>query len=153
MRVLLLQPPLLPAAEVTPPLGLTTLASWLGSRGHEARILDLDLEVRERDSAAEDRYVPLFERTLAEFEPDVCAVTSMYSNSLQAEHVTYPEDDWSARSGRKLDTALDDFNIPHDVKIYPGAGHSFFNDTLGSYHPQAAADSWQRTLAFFREHM
>lgn len=87
MRVLLLQPPLLPAAEVTPPLGLTTLASWLMARGHEARILDLDLEVRERDSAAEERYVPLFERTLADFMPDVCAVTSMYSNSLQAEHL------------------------------------------------------------------
>ncbi len=87
MRVLLLQPPLLPAAEVTPPLGLTTLASWLMARGHEARILDLDLEVRERDSAAEDRYVPQFERTLDEFAPDVCAVTSMYSNSLQAEHL------------------------------------------------------------------
>ena len=87
MRVLLMQPPLLPAAEVTPPLGLTTLASWLAARGHEPRILDLDLEVRDRDSAAEDRYVPLFERALDDFQPDVCAVTSMYSNSLQAEHL------------------------------------------------------------------
>jgi radical SAM superfamily enzyme YgiQ (UPF0313 family) len=87
MRVLLLQPPLLPVAEVTPPLGLTTLASWLMSHGHETRILDLDLELRERDSAAEDRYVPRFERALADFAPDVCAVTSMYSNSLQAEHL------------------------------------------------------------------
>jgi radical SAM superfamily enzyme YgiQ (UPF0313 family) len=87
MKVLLLQPPLLPAAEVTPPVGLTTLASWLRAQGHEPRILDLDLEVRERDSAAEDRYVPLFERTLDEFTPDICAVTSMYSNSLQAEHL------------------------------------------------------------------
>lgn len=66
---------------------------------------------------------------------------------------SYPENDWSARSGRKLDLALDEYNIPHDVKIYPGAGHSFFNDTLDGYHPEAAADSWQRTLAFFREHM
>ncbi len=87
MRVLLLQPPLLPAAEVTPPLGLTTLASWLLARGHETRILDLDLELRERDSASEERYVPLFERAVADFEPDLCAVTSMYSNSLQAEHL------------------------------------------------------------------
>jgi radical SAM superfamily enzyme YgiQ (UPF0313 family) len=87
MRVLLLQPPLVPAAEVTPPLGLTTLSSWLRVRGHDTRILDLDLEVRERDSATEDRYLPLFERAVADFEPDVCAVTSMYSNSLQAEHL------------------------------------------------------------------
>jgi radical SAM superfamily enzyme YgiQ (UPF0313 family) len=87
MRVLLTQPPLLPLAEVTPPLGLTTLASWLIAQGHETRILDLDLDVRERDSAHESRYVPLFERALDEFAPDVCAVTSMYSNSLQAEHL------------------------------------------------------------------
>ena len=66
---------------------------------------------------------------------------------------SYPGDDWSAKSGRKLDIALDRYNIPHDVKIYPGAGHSFFNDTLEGHHPEAAADSWQRTLAFFGEHM
>ena len=66
---------------------------------------------------------------------------------------SYPGNDWSARSGRKLDAALDRYSVPHDIKIYPGAGHSFFNDTLGNYDPEAAADSWQRTLAFFGEHM
>lgn len=66
---------------------------------------------------------------------------------------SYPEDDWSARSGRKLDDALDRYKVPHDVKIYPGVGHSFFNDTLDGHHPEAAADSWQRTLAFFGEHL
>jgi carboxymethylenebutenolidase len=66
---------------------------------------------------------------------------------------SYPGNDWSAKSGRKLDDALDEYNVPHDVKIYPGAGHSFFNDTLEAYDPEAAADSWQRTLAFFVEHM
>ncbi len=66
---------------------------------------------------------------------------------------SYPEDDWSAKSGNKLDAALDKYNVPHDVKIYPGTAHSFFNDTLESHHPEAAADSWQRTLAFFGEQM
>ncbi|HYI14976.1 MAG TPA: dienelactone hydrolase family protein [Thermomicrobiales bacterium] len=66
---------------------------------------------------------------------------------------SYPGKDWSARSGRKLDAALDEFNVPHDIKIYPGASHSFFNDTLDSHHPEAAADAWQRTLAFFDDHM
>ncbi|HEX5166210.1 MAG TPA: dienelactone hydrolase family protein [Thermomicrobiales bacterium] len=66
---------------------------------------------------------------------------------------SYPEDDWSARSGRKLDRALDDYRVPHDVKIYPSAGHSFFNDTLEGHNPAASADAWQRTLAFFGEHM
>ena len=66
---------------------------------------------------------------------------------------SYPGNDWSAKSGRKLNVALNEYNVPHDVKIYPGAGHSFFNDTLDAHHPEAAADSWQRTLAFFGEHM
>ena len=66
---------------------------------------------------------------------------------------SYPGDDWSAKSGRKLDAALDEYNVPHDIRIYPGAGHSFFNDTIEGHHPEAAANSWQRTLAFFSQHM
>ena len=66
---------------------------------------------------------------------------------------SYPGNDWSAKSGRKLNVALNEYNVPHDVKIYPGAGHSFFNDTLGAHDPEAATDSWERTLAFFGEHM
>ncbi len=37
--------------------------------------------------------------------------------------------------------------------VDPGARHSFFNDQLRVYHPAAAADSWQRVLAFFAEHV
>ncbi|HZH29458.1 MAG TPA: dienelactone hydrolase family protein [Pyrinomonadaceae bacterium] len=40
-----------------------------------------------------------------------------------------------------------------DAKIYPGAGHGFFNDTGQRYHAAAAADAWQRTLRFFRERL
>jgi carboxymethylenebutenolidase len=40
-----------------------------------------------------------------------------------------------------------------DAKIYPGAGHGFFNDTGQRYHAAAAADAWQRTLKFFRERL
>jgi carboxymethylenebutenolidase len=66
---------------------------------------------------------------------------------------SYPGEDWSARSGRKLEAALERYAVPHDVKIYPGAQHSFFNDTLESHNPAAAADAWQRTLRFFEEQM
>ena len=41
--------------------------------------------------------------------------------------------------------------VAHDLKVYPDAKQSFFNDRLRSYNP-AAADSWQRVLAFFAEH-
>jgi carboxymethylenebutenolidase len=40
-----------------------------------------------------------------------------------------------------------------DAKIYPGAGHGFFNDTGQRYNATAAADAWQRTLKFFRERL
>ncbi len=35
----------------------------------------------------------------------------------------------------------------HDVRIYPGASHGFF-DRREAYDPAAAEDSWQRTIAF-----
>ena len=66
---------------------------------------------------------------------------------------SYPDPDFTTPEGRKLDELLDGYNIPHDIKIYPGARHSFFNDTRPSYHAEAAQDSWQRVLAFFKEHV
>jgi carboxymethylenebutenolidase len=64
---------------------------------------------------------------------------------------SYPEQDFTARAGRKLDDALTQHNIVHDVKIYPGARHSFFNEAGGSYDRAAAEDSWARVLKFFGE--
>jgi carboxymethylenebutenolidase len=66
---------------------------------------------------------------------------------------SYPERDLTTGDGRALDAALERFGVPHDLKIYAGAGHSFFNDRGSSYHEHAAADSWVRTLAFFSEHL
>lgn len=66
---------------------------------------------------------------------------------------SYPAPDFTTKSGRKLDAALTEYNIPHDIKIYPGARHSFFNDQVRSYDPAAAEDSWRRVLAFFEEHL
>lgn len=37
-----------------------------------------------------------------------------------------------------------------EIKIYPGAGHAFFNETRPSYKADAATDAWQKTLAFFK---
>ncbi len=66
---------------------------------------------------------------------------------------SYPEADFTANAGRKLDSALDGYNVPHDVKIYPGAHHSFCNDTNRNYDAAASQDSWQRVLAFFEQHI
>ena len=41
-----------------------------------------------------------------------------------------------------------------EVKIYDDADHAFFNDTRPQvYDEDAAADAWQRTITFFREHI
>lgn len=38
--------------------------------------------------------------------------------------------------------------------IYPGAGHAFFNDARPeAYNPAAAADAWNKTLAFLRDNL
>jgi carboxymethylenebutenolidase len=43
--------------------------------------------------------------------------------------------------------------VPHEIVRYPGAEHGFNCDRRPSYHPEAAADAWQRTFAWFRTHL
>ncbi len=62
---------------------------------------------------------------------------------------SYPERDFTARAGRSLEKALTRQGIAHDIKIYPDARHSFFNDTRGTYNKSAADDSWRRVIKFF----
>jgi carboxymethylenebutenolidase len=66
---------------------------------------------------------------------------------------SYPEKDFTARSGRTLDQALTRFQIQHDIKVYPGTRHSFFNDTRPSFDREAANDSWSRLLNLFGEQL
>jgi carboxymethylenebutenolidase len=40
----------------------------------------------------------------------------------------------------------------YEYKIYPGAGHAFFNETRAEiYKPEAAKDAWATTLAFLKK--
>ena len=43
--------------------------------------------------------------------------------------------------------------IPHELHVYAGAEHAFFNDTRAAYHPEAAADAWQRTIKWLQNHL
>jgi carboxymethylenebutenolidase len=64
-----------------------------------------------------------------------------------------------------LAVELEQRSIPHDVKEYPGAGHSFANQIMPppfnvlrkftgmSYDAEATEDAWQRVDAFFQEHL
>lgn len=64
----------------------------------------------------------------------------------------------------RLDQVLTEYDVPHDVKEYPQAGHSFANRMAGplnallrvggmSYHHESAEDAWRRVLAFFAAHL
>jgi carboxymethylenebutenolidase len=73
-----------------------------------------------------------------------------------------------AGAAGKLDASLGRLGVPHDVKEYPAAGHSFLNDAesgpaivrlltkrvMGAGpEPESAADAWGRIEAFFGEHL
>jgi carboxymethylenebutenolidase len=66
---------------------------------------------------------------------------------------SYPENDFTASSGRSLEAVLSRERIDHDIKVYPGTRHSFFNDQGRAYDQEAADDSWQRVLKFFGSHL
>ena len=72
-----------------------------------------------------------------------------------------------AAQGERLESHLSELGVAHDVKIYPGVGHSYMND-LGDgalaaimrrtpmragYDEQASEDSWRRMLDFFGKHL
>jgi carboxymethylenebutenolidase len=64
----------------------------------------------------------------------------------------------------RLTGALTGLGVPHDVKEYPDAGHSFMNRHSGpvavlekvlgvGYHEPSAQDAWARILRFFDEYL
>jgi carboxymethylenebutenolidase len=49
----------------------------------------------------------------------------------------------------EVTAAMQSAGVDFTAKVYGNAGHAFFNDTNPfMYRPDAAADSWRRTLAF-----
>ncbi len=51
------------------------------------------------------------------------------------------------------EAALKAQNKTYEAFIYPNANHGFHNDTTPRYDKQAAELSWERTIAFFRQHL
>ncbi len=55
---------------------------------------------------------------------------------------------------RALERALAASGQDHELKIYPGAGHAFMNDTRPEmYRPEVADDAWERMLGWFARHL
>jgi carboxymethylenebutenolidase len=71
------------------------------------------------------------------------------------------------KMAERLEGHLSALGVPHDVKTYDGAGHSFFSQVDGwqgwlarmpspmavGYDEAAAEDGWRRMLGFFDEHV
>ncbi len=80
---------------------------------------------------------------------------------------SYGQRDRSLRGrAERLETALTELGVEHDVKEYPGAGHSFMNRiNVGplfapivtvagfNYEHAAAEDAWRRILEFYATHL
>lgn len=71
-----------------------------------------------------------------------------------------------AKQGERLQGHLETLGVPHDYKLYPDVGHSFFSyDNAPAWmtklpspmHPRysekEAEDAWSRILAFFADHV
>lgn len=65
------------------------------------------------------------------------------------------KDQWiTVEKMNRLRDAITQYGKTGEVKIYAGADHAFFNDTRPEVYSAAdAADAWQHTLAFFRQHL
>lgn len=51
------------------------------------------------------------------------------------------------------EAALKQAGVKYQAFVYPGTQHGFNNDTTPRYDKDAAALAWQRTIAFFNEHL
>ena len=53
-----------------------------------------------------------------------------------------------------FEAELKTHHIQHEIHLYPGTEHAFFNDSRPHiYNTAAAQDAWQKTLAWFRQHL
>lgn len=100
-------------------------------------------------------YAPVPDRPEKELR-GICPVVASYGG----------RDRFFAGMAGRLEPALDALGVPHDVKVYPDAGHSFMHELGGvagaigrrlpmraAYHHPSAEDAWRRMLAFFDEHL
>lgn len=86
MKILLVNPPLVPISELSPPVGLCTLASFI-NRKHFVKILDIDLRLRNTPLEVREHMMSCFFEMVHDYEPDIIGFTSMYNNSFQAEQL------------------------------------------------------------------
>ena len=95
--------------------------------------------------------------------PDLGAAVPFYGPQPAAADVAkiraplqlhYAENDERINAGwPAYEQALTAAGIKYEMHRYPGTQHAFNNDTTPRYDAAAAALAWQRTLAFFNQHL
>ena len=91
----------------------------------------------------------------------ISAVVAFYGRPLDANDTAklrvpvlglYAENDHGIPPDavRAFEAELKKHGVTHEIHIYPGVEHAFFNDTRPHIYNRAAAeDAWQKTLAWF----
>ena len=68
--------------------------------------------------------------------------------------IHYAEDDERVNAMRpEFEAALKASNANYWMLTYPGTRHGFHNNSTPRYNEQAAKLAWERTVAFFKEHL
>ncbi|MFT7305292.1 MAG: carboxymethylenebutenolidase [Candidatus Azotimanducaceae bacterium] len=102
---------------------------------------------------------------VAPFYGDVPLVASELKNICPVVGGYGERDAIFGPEGHRLVSHLQSLSVPHDVKFYPDAGHSYMNQLKGmaklarwtpmrgAFDETAAEDSWQRVFRFFEKHL
>ena len=95
--------------------------------------------------------------------PDLAAAVPFYGPAPELDQVpniqaavfgVYAEQDERINAGiEALEQALIDAGTTYQIKIYPGVGHAFHNDTGERYGEEQAIQAWQDTLDWFEQHL
>lgn len=85
---------------------------------------------------------------LASLVDEAAALRTPWLGLFGDQDAGIPVDDVEA-----LRTALADAPTANEIVRYPDADHGFHCDQRPAYHPEAAADGWRRTLAWFDTHL
>jgi carboxymethylenebutenolidase len=95
--------------------------------------------------------------------PDLAAAVPFYGGQPDASDVAainaplllhYGELDQRVNAGwPDYKKALQENNKEFTAYIYPGANHGFHNDTTPRYDAEDTRLAWERTIAFFNEHL
>ena len=117
--------------------------------------------------------IPYLDTVALEF-PELVIVGGHIGYPWTAEMISLATRDRANRgTAGRVDRALEALGVDHDVKEYPGAGHSFLNDlslpspvrtpaifvVMGKFngpsglHEPSAADARQRIVSFFNRHL